>query len=67
MLIIMFWLSWDFTLIAVAITPFVLLMISRFKKAIKRATKEVRKQQSGAGALSASGESNKSTAGFTRM
>ncbi len=46
MLIIMFWLNWDFTLIAVAITPFVLLMISRFKKAIKKATKEVRKQQS---------------------
>lgn len=46
MLIIMFWLNWDFTLIAVAITPFVLLMISRFKKAVKKATKEVRKQQS---------------------
>ena len=46
MLVIMFWLNWDFTLIAVAITPFVLLMISRFKKAIKKATKEVRKQQS---------------------
>jgi len=46
MLIIMFWMNWDFTLIAVAITPFVLLMISRFKKAIKKATKEVRKQQS---------------------
>jgi ABC-type multidrug transport system fused ATPase/permease subunit len=46
MLVIMFWLNWDFTLIAVGITPFVLLMISRFKKAIKKATKEVRKQQS---------------------
>jgi ABC-type multidrug transport system fused ATPase/permease subunit len=46
MLVIMFWLNWDFTLIAVAITPFVLLMISRFKKAIKKATKEVRNQQS---------------------
>jgi ABC-type multidrug transport system fused ATPase/permease subunit len=46
MLVIMFWLNWDFTLIAVAITPFVLLMISRFKKAVKKATKEVRKQQS---------------------
>jgi ABC-type multidrug transport system fused ATPase/permease subunit len=46
MLVIMFWLNWDFTLIAVAITPFVLLMISRFKKAMKKATKEVRKQQS---------------------
>ncbi|MGB8322307.1 MAG: ABC transporter ATP-binding protein [Candidatus Acidiferrum sp.] len=46
MLVIMFWLNWDFTLIAVAITPFVLLMISRFKRAIKTATMEVRKQQS---------------------
>lgn len=46
MLAIMFWLNWDFTLVAVAITPFVLLMISRFKRAIKKATKEVRKQQS---------------------
>jgi ABC-type multidrug transport system fused ATPase/permease subunit len=46
MLVIMFWLNWDFTLIAVGITPFVLLMISRLKKAVKKATKEVRKQQS---------------------
>lgn len=46
MLVIMFWLNWDFTLIAVAITPFMLLMISRFKKAVKKATKEVRRQQS---------------------
>jgi ABC-type multidrug transport system fused ATPase/permease subunit len=46
MLGIMFWLNWDFTLIAVAVTPFILLMISRFKKAVKKAQKEVRKQQS---------------------
>jgi ABC-type multidrug transport system fused ATPase/permease subunit len=46
MLAIMFWLNWDFTLIAVAITPFMLLIISRFKKAVKKATKEVRRQQS---------------------
>jgi subfamily B ATP-binding cassette protein MsbA len=46
MLIIMFWLNWDFTLIAVAVTPFMLLMVSRFKKAVKKATREVRKQQS---------------------
>ena len=31
----MFWLNWDFTLIAVAITPFMLLLVSRFKKAVK--------------------------------
>ncbi len=46
MLAIMFWLNWDFTLIAVSATPFTLLMISRFKKAVKKAQKEVRKQQS---------------------
>ena len=46
MLAIMCWMNWDFTLIAVAITPFMLLIIWRFKKAIKKATKEVRKQQS---------------------
>ena len=46
MLFIMFWLNWDFTLIAVAITPFLLLFVSRFKKAVKKATHEVRRQQS---------------------
>jgi ABC-type multidrug transport system fused ATPase/permease subunit len=46
MLVIMFCMNWDFTLIAVAITPFMLLLIWRFKKAVKKATKEVRKQQS---------------------
>jgi subfamily B ATP-binding cassette protein MsbA len=46
MLVIMFWLNWDFTLIAVGVTPFMLLLISRFKKAVKKATKEVRKEQS---------------------
>jgi ABC-type multidrug transport system fused ATPase/permease subunit len=46
MLGIMFWLNWDFALIAVALTPLMLLLISRFKKAVKKATKEVRKQQS---------------------
>ena len=46
MLVIMFWLNWDFTLIAVAVTPFLLLFVSRFKKAVKKATHEVRRQQS---------------------
>ncbi len=46
MLGLMFWLNWDFTLIALAITPFLLLFVSRFKKAVKTATHEVRKQQS---------------------
>jgi subfamily B ATP-binding cassette protein MsbA len=46
MLVVMFFLNWDFTLIAVAITPVLLLLASRFKKAVKKATHEVRTQQS---------------------
>jgi ABC-type multidrug transport system fused ATPase/permease subunit len=46
MLGLMFWLNWDFTLIAVAVTPFLLLFVSRFKRAVKKATHEVRKEQS---------------------
>jgi ABC-type multidrug transport system fused ATPase/permease subunit len=46
MLGLMFWMNWDFTLIALAVTPFLLLFVSRFKKAVKAATHEVRKQQS---------------------
>jgi ABC-type multidrug transport system fused ATPase/permease subunit len=46
MLGLMFWLNWDFTLIAVAVTPFMLFFISRFKKAVKTATHEVRKEES---------------------
>ncbi|QNI33687.1 ABC transporter ATP-binding protein [Alloacidobacterium dinghuense] len=45
MLGLMFWLNWDFTLIALGITPFLLLFVSRFKKAVKKATHEVRKDQ----------------------
>ncbi|WP_433969034.1 ABC transporter ATP-binding protein [Tunturiibacter gelidiferens] len=46
MLGLMFWLNWDFTLIAVGVTPFLLLFVSRFKKAVKKATREVRREQS---------------------
>ena len=46
MLAIMFRMNWDFTLIAVAVTPFLLLLVSKFNKAVKKATHEVRKQQS---------------------
>jgi ABC-type multidrug transport system fused ATPase/permease subunit len=46
MLCVMFWLNWNFSLIVVAITPIMLLLISRFKKAVKKAQREVRKQQS---------------------
>ena len=40
----MFWLNWDFALMAVAVTPF-LLFVSRFKRAVKNATHEVRNNQ----------------------
>jgi ABC-type multidrug transport system fused ATPase/permease subunit len=46
MLGIMFWLNWDFALIAVGVTPFLLLFVARFKKAVKDATRDVRKRQS---------------------
>jgi ABC-type multidrug transport system fused ATPase/permease subunit len=46
MLVVMLWLNWDFTLIAVTITPFMLLLVSRFKKTVKKATHQVRKEQS---------------------
>ena len=43
---VMFWLDWDFALIAVGVTPFLLLFVMRFKSAVKKATHEVRKRQS---------------------
>ena len=46
MLGIMFWLEWDFALIAVGVTPFLLLFVMRFKKAVKDATRDVRRRQS---------------------
>jgi len=46
MLGIMFWLNWDFALIAVGVTPFLLMFVARFKKAVKDATRDVRKRQS---------------------
>jgi ABC-type multidrug transport system fused ATPase/permease subunit len=45
MLVLMFWLNWDFTLIALAVTPFLLFFVSRFKKAVKKATHSVRNEQ----------------------
>lgn len=46
MLSLMLWLDWDFALIAVAIAPFLLLFVARVKKAVKQATREVRRRQS---------------------
>src|SRR5262249_16401828 len=45
MLGVMLWLDWNFTLLVVAITPFLLLVISRFRRAVKNATREVRRRE----------------------
>lgn len=42
---LMAWLNWEFTLIASAVAPVLLLLIYRFKRAVKGATKEVRHNQ----------------------
>jgi subfamily B ATP-binding cassette protein MsbA len=55
MLGLMFWLNWDFALIAVSVTPVLLLLVTRVKKAVKRAIKEVRDNQSQIVALTAQG------------
>ena len=55
MLGLMFWLNWDFALIAVGVTPFLLLFVMRFKKAVKEATRDVRKRQSEIVAVVAAG------------
>src|SRR4029077_17889385 len=46
MLGLMFWLSSDFALIAVAVAPFILLFVMRFKRVGKQATHEVRRRES---------------------
>src|SRR5262249_10203785 len=45
MLGLMFWIDWDFTLIVVAITPVLLLAISRFRRSVKTARREVRNRE----------------------
>ncbi len=46
MLGLMFYMNWDFALIAVGVTPLLLLFVARFKTAVKKATHDVRAQQS---------------------
>ncbi|HEY2649450.1 MAG TPA: ABC transporter ATP-binding protein [Puia sp.] len=46
MLGLMFYMNWDFALVAVAVAPLLLLFVARFKSAVKKATHEVRTQQS---------------------
>jgi subfamily B ATP-binding cassette protein MsbA len=43
---LMFWLDWDFTLIALGLTPFLLMFIFHFKRAVKEVTHAVRDRQS---------------------
>jgi ABC-type multidrug transport system fused ATPase/permease subunit len=45
MFALMVYLRWDFALIAVGMSPFLLLFIIRFKRAVKKATHETRKDQ----------------------
>jgi subfamily B ATP-binding cassette protein MsbA len=42
---LMFWLDWDFALIAVGVTPFLLILAMRLKADVKDAAKNVRKRQ----------------------
>jgi ABC-type multidrug transport system fused ATPase/permease subunit len=46
MLGLMFWLSWDFALITVGVAPFLLLFVMRFRRAVKKAAREVRRRES---------------------
>ncbi|MCX6265777.1 MAG: ABC transporter ATP-binding protein [Bacteroidetes bacterium] len=43
---VMIYLNFDFALVAVGVTPFLLLFVARFKKAVQKATHEVRMRQS---------------------
>jgi ABC-type multidrug transport system fused ATPase/permease subunit len=43
---LMFYINWGFALAVVAVTPFLLVFVFRFKKAVKRSVHEVRKDES---------------------
>jgi ABC-type multidrug transport system fused ATPase/permease subunit len=42
----MFWLNWDFTLIALGIAPFLIVFVFHFKRAVREVTRTVRQRQS---------------------
>lgn len=46
MVVLMFWLNWVFALLAAAVAPFLLWFVSRHKKALKNATREMRSNES---------------------
>ncbi len=43
---LMFYINWVFALIAIAVTPFLLVFVFRFRKAVKKSVHEVRKDES---------------------
>ncbi len=65
---VMLYLNFDFALVAVGATPFLLLFVARFKKAVKKATHEVRIHQSDIVAVVQQGlESVRSVKAFGRQ
>jgi len=65
---VMLYLNFDFALVAVGVTPFLLLFVARFKMAVKKATHEVRKHQSDIMAVVQQGlESVRSVKAFGRQ
>ncbi|HET9056976.1 MAG TPA: ABC transporter ATP-binding protein [Chitinophagaceae bacterium] len=46
MLSLMIYLRWDFALIALGIAPLLLVFVAKFKRSVKKATREVRRDQS---------------------
>ena len=65
---VMLYLNFDFALMAVGVTPFLLLFVARFKKAVKKATHEVRRRQSDIVAVVQQGlESVRSVKAFGRQ
>src|SRR6185295_10835203 len=42
---LMFYINWVFALIAIAVTPFLLIFVFRFKKAVKKSVHEVRREE----------------------
>jgi ABC-type multidrug transport system fused ATPase/permease subunit len=43
---LMFWLDWDFTLIALGVTPFLIVFVFHLKRAVKHVTRVVRQRES---------------------
>ena len=46
MICIMFYLNWDFAMVTVGVAPFLLLFVARFRKTVKKATRQLRADQS---------------------